>query len=127
MASIGIPIVFAGNQSLPGHMYVVFKGDDGSVETFGHYPQSPLGGLGGPGGVRSDDLAREQKIGTPGVDGVPNIARDFPISRNDFERARDFARDAASQRGDGTKIGGNTIRSVTPASTSHGMLPGKLV
>ena len=37
MLTIGVRIVFAGNNSNLGHMYVTFKGDDGSVQAFGNY------------------------------------------------------------------------------------------
>jgi len=103
MATIGIRIVYAGNQSVPGHMYVVFTDDDGSVETFGHYPDSKIDGMGGPGGVVRDDIVREKRGGLPGVDGVPNVSRDFTVGPADFQRARDYAREAATHKGDPTK------------------------
>lgn len=36
MPAIGIRVVHAGNNSGPGHMYAVFKGDGGSETTFGN-------------------------------------------------------------------------------------------
>lgn len=92
MATMGIRIVHAGNNSLPGHMYVVFKGDDGSVTTFGHFPTTMLNGIGGPGGVRNDDkVNHEIKVGAPGTNGVPNVSRDFYLSPADFQKALAYA------------------------------------
>jgi len=103
MGSIGIRIVYDGNQSGPGHMYVVFKGDDGSVETFGHYPQSGIDAGGGRGEVRTSDKVRETASGVLGTNGVPNASRDFPVAPGDYQRALDYARDAVKQKGDITK------------------------
>ena len=110
MPTIGIRIVHAGNNSRPGHMYTVFKGDDGSVTTFGHYPKTNADGImGGFGEVRVNDDRRDHEFmaGPPGTNGVPNVARDFPVSPTDYQRALDYARDAASQAGNAKKPWGS--------------------
>ena len=54
--SIGIRIVNAGNNSVPGHMYVVLNDGSGNVTTYGYYPNVsfPSGVFGGPGKVRKN-------------------------------------------------------------------------
>jgi hypothetical protein len=83
MPSIGIRIVYQGNASLPGHMYTVFKGADGSVQAFGRYP----------GGVNNDDIGRE----LPGASNPANVSKDFPISQSAFDKALAAAQQAQAQ------------------------------
>ena len=101
MPTLGIRIVYAGNGSVVGHMYVVFKGEDGTITTFGHFPVTNLDGLGGAGAVRRDDdrRAHELQVGTPGTNGVPNVSKDFPISASAYEQALAYSNRAASQAG----------------------------
>lgn len=109
MATIGIRIVSAGNNSVPGHMYTVFTDNSGNITTYGHYPQNMVYGVvSGPGGVREnqDNREHEARSGEPGTNGVPDVSRDFPVSDSDFQRALDYARDAAAQRGDVSKYWG---------------------
>ena len=98
MATLGIRIVFANNNSTVGHMYVAFKGDDGSVTTFGMYP----------GGVRDTDLgAHENRPGPPGTNGAPDVSRDFFLSPTDYQKALDYAINAQSQAGQPFKTWGD--------------------
>ena len=105
MPTIGIRIVYAGNNSRVGHMYVVFKDDAGQTTAFGHYPTSAVNAIGGLGGVRENfDLdEHELRTGAPGTNGVPNIGRDFAVSNSAFQVALNYSRVAASQAGDKTK------------------------
>ena len=100
MQTIGIRIVYAQNESAVGHMYVVFKGADGTTQSFGHYPQSAIDSGGGRGEVRTTDIQRESSPFPPGTGGVPDVPRDFPVSPGDYQRALDYARDAVNQKGD---------------------------
>lgn len=95
MPTIGVRIVYAGNNSSVGHMYVTFKGDDGSVEAFGNYTD----------GVNSttDMREHESREGTPGTNGVPDASRDFPVSQDSFNKALDAAKSAERNRGDLSK------------------------
>jgi len=94
------------NNSAVGHMYVTFKGNDGSVTTFGHFPGSGLSNvMNGVGGVQinTDKRDHESQAGRPGTNGVPNESRDFHVSDSTYHRALDYANDAASQAGNPRK------------------------
>lgn len=105
MPTMGVRIVYAGNNSVAGHMYVVFKDDDGTITTYGHFPLTQSDATGGRGIVRRDDdkFAHEVRPGAPGTNGVPDVSRDFPISRSAFETALAFAIHAEAQRNDPTQ------------------------
>jgi hypothetical protein len=83
MPSIGIRIVYQGNNSSVGHMYTVFKPDTGPSVAFGRYL----------GGVDNTDINRE----TPGALYPPNVSRDFPVSQSAFDRAYAAAQQAQAQ------------------------------
>ena len=95
MSTIGVRIVYAGNGSSVGHMYVTFKGDDGSVQAFGNYTD----------GVSStkDMALHEAQPGTPGANGVPDVSRDFVVSQDSFNKALDAAKWAENNKGDLSK------------------------
>ena len=99
MSTLGIRIVYSGNNSSAGHMYVVLKDNVGNVVTYGFYPeQSRFYDL---GEARRDYDYREHetKVGNPGQNGVPDKAYDFYISDSAFAAALAYAEDAVGQRG----------------------------
>jgi hypothetical protein len=83
MPSVGIRIVYQGNNSSVGHMYTVFKRDDGTSVAFGRYL----------GGVNNTDGEREK----PGAIDAPDVSRDFPVSQSAFDRALAAAQQAQAQ------------------------------
>ena len=101
MPSIGVRIVYAGNESLVGHIYVVFRPDVGPATTYGKFPSSNFNALGGRGIVLKDaDYAdHEIRVGAPGTNGVPNVSYDFPVSQHAYDLALASAEAAASQSG----------------------------
>ena len=72
MPTIGIRIVSQGNNSDWGHMYVVFKDDNGNVSVFGLYREGVSD--------RLDLLLHESRVGMSGASGAPNYSRDFVVS-----------------------------------------------
>ena len=95
MSTIGVRIVFKGNNSNVGHMYITFKGDDGSVQAFGNY----LGGV----NSTTDLQEHELRLGEPGTNGVPDVSRDFVVSQDSFNKALDAAKWAENNKGDLSK------------------------
>ncbi|MCE2746599.1 MAG: RTX toxin, partial [Burkholderiales bacterium] len=89
MYSIGIRIVYRGNNSDFGHMYVVLTGNDGKPQAFGQYPV----------GVINIDMDREG----PNAEFPPDISRDFPISQSAYERALAAANQAQADSSDFSK------------------------
>ena len=87
MPTIGVRIVYAGNESLAGHVYVVFKPDTGPITTYGKFPISNLNALGGRGIVLKnvDNVTHETRVGEPGTNGVPNVSYDFPVSQHAYD------------------------------------------
>ncbi len=109
MPSIGIRIVYAGNNSEIGHMYVVFVPDNGPPESYGQYPVTRRDAFGGRGNVLAavDYRDHELQSGSPGTNGVPDIKFDFPVSQYHFDKALNYALEAESHAGDLTKKWGN--------------------
>ena len=102
--SIGIRIVNAGNNSVPGHMYVVLNDGSGNVTTYGYYPNVsfPSGVFGGPGEVRENFDRREHEFITdsPSLNtGAPNVKYDIPLTNQQFDAAKRYAIDAVAQAG----------------------------
>ena len=102
--SFGMRIVHAGNNSIPGHMYIVLNDGNGNVSTYGHYPNTsfPGGVLGGPGEVRKDYDKREHEDITSSPSerkGSPDIRYDVPLSISEFEAVKRFAENAVTQAG----------------------------
>lgn len=89
MYSVGIRIVYRGNNSDFGHMYVVLTDSDGTSQAFGLYPN----------GVVNDDIEREGL----NAEYPPNVSRDFPISQSAYEQALAAATQAQSNAVDLSK------------------------
>ncbi len=109
MPSVGVRIVYAGNESLLGHVYVVFKPDTGPSITYGKFPISDFNALGGRGIVLKnvDNIAHEMRVGEPGTNGVPNVSYDFPVAQHVFDRVLASADAAANQAGTGGRNSGH--------------------
>jgi hypothetical protein len=62
--SIGIRIVYQGNNSFAGHMYVVLNDGAGGITSYGYYPRVsfPDGFIGGPGEVFIDKDLRDHEF-----------------------------------------------------------------
>ena len=100
--SIGIRIVHAGNNSLLGHMYVVLNDGNGSITSYGFYPNRPFpdGVIGGPGRVRPDfDMDQHELVPSPPAAnmGAPNVKYDIPLTNQQYDAAKLYAEDAVGQ------------------------------
>lgn len=95
MPMLGVRIIYKGNNSTFGHMYVTFTSDDGVVQAFGNYAD----------GVSSttDMDQHETRVGAPGTNGVPDVSRDFVVSQSAFDKALESAKFAENNKGNLSK------------------------
>ena len=94
---IGVHIVYAGNESYSGHMFITLHEPGGRDPAYyGFYPRTPYS-INDVGKVTSTDSRDHNITRPPGVDGGPNVSAYFPISESQFKEVSKWAADATTQ------------------------------
>ena len=83
-------------------MYVVLNDGNGSITSYGFYPNRPFpdGVISGPGGVKKNvDMVFHENVTSPPAAnmGAPNVKYDIPLTNQQYDAAKLYAEDAVGQ------------------------------